>query len=93
MEELNNITNDRLDEICKTLKRIGNLIELYPEHVMRDIAIKLYSNSNFNIGKPASELADAAIERAKIFTTKLFIDQPFKPMEDEDNERLKNRKE
>ena len=92
-EELNNTANDKLDEIYKTLKRIANLMELYPEHVMRDTAIKLYSNSNFNIGKSASELADAAIERAKLFTTKLFTDQPFKPMEDEDNDRLKNRKE
>ena len=58
-------TNQKLDEIVKALA--GD-----PKQLVKEIAIKLYANSEFDkSGKSAAQLADAAIERAKILVTKL----------------------
>ena len=58
-------TNQKLDEIAKALA--GD-----PKNLVKEIAIKLYANSEFDrSGKSAAQLADAAIERAKILVAKL----------------------
>ena len=58
-------TNQKLDEIVKALA--GD-----PKNLVKEIAIRLYANSEFDrSGKSAAQLADAAIERAKILVTKL----------------------
>lgn len=58
-------TNQKLDEIVKALT--GD-----PANMMKDIAIRLYANSDFDhTSKSAAQLADAAIERAKILASKL----------------------
>ena len=58
-------TNAKLDEIAKAL--VGD-----PKNLVKEIAIKLYANSDFDrSGKSAAQLADAAIERAKILVAKL----------------------
>ena len=58
-------TNQKLDEIVKALA--GD-----PKNLVKEIAIKLYANSEFDrSGKSAVQLADAAIERAKILVAKL----------------------
>lgn len=58
-------TNQKLDEIAKALA--GD-----PKKLVKEIAIKLYANSEFDkSGKSAAQLADAAIERAKILVAKL----------------------
>ena len=58
-------TNQKLDEIVKALA--GD-----PKNLVKEIAIRLYANSEFDrSGKSAVQLADAAIERAKILVTKL----------------------
>lgn len=58
-------TNQKLDEIVKALA--GD-----PKKLVKEIAIKLYANSEFDkSGKSAAQLADAAIERAKILVAKL----------------------
>ena len=58
-------TNQKLDEIVKALAEDH-------KNLVKEIAIKLYANSEFDkSGKSAVQLADAAIERAKILVTKL----------------------
>ncbi len=58
-------TNQKLDQIIKALNND-------PKKMIQDIAIRLYVNSDFDhTSKSASQLADAAIERAKILATKL----------------------
>ena len=58
-------TNQKLDEIVKALA--GD-----PKNLVKEIAIRLYANSEFDrSGKSAAQLADAAIERAMILVTKL----------------------
>lgn len=58
-------TNQKLDEIAKALA--GD-----PKKLVKEIAIRLYANSEFDrSGKSAAQLADVAIERAKILVTKL----------------------
>ena len=57
--------NQKIDEIVKALT--GD-----PKYLVKEIAIRLYVNSEFDrSGKSAAQLADAAIERAKILVTKL----------------------
>jgi len=57
--------NQKIDEIVKALT--GD-----PKYLVKEIAIRLYVNSEFDKpGKSAAQLADAAIERAKILVTKL----------------------
>lgn len=57
--------NQKLDQIIKALN--GD-----PKKMIKDIAIRLYVKSDFDhTSKSASQLADAAIERAKILATKL----------------------
>jgi predicted HTH domain antitoxin len=58
-------TNQKLDQIIKALNND-------PKNMIKDIAIRLYAKSDFDhTSKSASQLADAAIERAKILATKL----------------------
>lgn len=60
-----NIDMTPVEEIAKLLK--GD-----PESMLKDIAIRLYANSDFDhSSKSASQIADAAIERAKILLAKL----------------------
>lgn len=70
---------DELEELNKTFKRIANLLELYPEKVMKETAMDLFASSDFKGDKSADQLADDAIERAGIFTKKLFKALPFTP--------------
>jgi len=60
-----NIDMSPVEEIAKLLK--GD-----PESMLKDIAIRLYANSDFDhTSKSASQIADACIERAKVLLTKL----------------------
>lgn len=66
------VVNIDLTEISQKLDEIAKVLAGDPKNLVKEIAIKLYANSEFDkSGKSAAQLADAAIERAKILVTKL----------------------
>jgi hypothetical protein len=66
------VVNIDLTEISQKLDEIAKVLAGDPKKLVKEIAIKLYANSEFDkSGKSAVQLADAAIERAKILVTKL----------------------
>jgi hypothetical protein len=66
------VVNIDLTEISQKLDEIAKVLAGDPKKLVKEIAIKLYANSEFDkSGKSAVQLADAAIERAKILVAKL----------------------
>lgn len=58
-------TNQKLDDIAKILAGDN-------ERLFKDVAVRLYSNTNFSLtNKSAAQIADEAIERAAIFVQRM----------------------
>lgn len=71
-EEGGAVVNIDMSGVEAALNKIADALAGDPEKMLKDIAIRLYANSDFDhTSKSASQLADAAIERAKILITKL----------------------
>ena len=66
------VVNIDLTEVSQKLDEIVKALAGDHKNLVKEIAIRLYANSEFDrSGKSAAQLADAAIERAKILVTKL----------------------
>ena len=66
------VVNIDLTEVSQKLDEIVKALAEDHKNLVKEIAIRLYANSEFDrSGKSAAQLADAAIERAKILVTKL----------------------
>ena len=66
------VVNIDLTEVSQKLDEIVKALAEDNKNLVKEIAIRLYANSEFDrSGKSAAQLADAAIERAKILVTKL----------------------